>query len=111
MATSRRSPRPREKIPRPRPSDYWERRTAAEKARNNKRKALYSTTYSSDPDTITAFNASGAPKNCAHVFALSVDRKNLANSLVVSFPGNPVEADRRGKLVDSSALLAFVRDT
>merc|ERR1719217_635951 len=84
--------------------------TAAEKARNNKRKALYSTTYSSDPDTITAFNASGAPKNGAHVFALSVDRKNLANSLVVSFPGNPVEADRRGKLVDSSALLAFPRD-
>merc|ERR1719263_1094359 len=84
--------------------------TAAEKARNNKRKALYSTTYSSDPETITAFNASGAPKNGAHVFALDVDRKNLANSLVVAYGSNPVEADRRGKLVDSSALLAFARD-
>merc|ERR1719409_1116725 len=84
--------------------------TAAEKARNNKRKALYSTTYSSDPDTITAFNASGAPKNGAYVFALDVDRKNLANSLVVAYGNNPVEAYRRGKLVDSSALLAFARD-
>ena len=84
--------------------------TAAEKARNNKRKALYSTTYSSDPETVTAFNASGAPKNGAYVFALSVDRKNLANSLVVPYGNNPVEADRRGKLVDSSALLAFARD-
>merc|ERR1719171_306059 len=84
--------------------------TAAEKARNNKRKALYSTTYSSDPETVTAFNASGAPKNGAHVFALQVDRKNLANSLVVAYGNNPVEADRRGKLVDSSSLLSFARD-
>ncbi len=84
--------------------------TAAEKARNNKRKALYSTTYSSDPETVTAFNASGAPKNGAHVFALSVDRKNLANSLVVAYGNNPVEADRRGKLVDAASLLAFARD-
>merc|ERR1719263_2576957 len=83
---------------------------AAEKARNNKRKALYSTTYSSDPETVAAFNASGAPKNGAHVFALSVDRKNLANSLVVAYGNNPVEADRRGKLVDAASLLSFARD-
>merc|ERR1719217_27351 len=38
---------------------------AAEKARNNKRKALYSTTYSSDPETVTAFNASGAAEERA----------------------------------------------
>jgi hypothetical protein len=41
---------------------------------------------------------------------LAVDRKNLANSLVVAYGNNPVEADRRGKLVDAASLLAFARD-
>ena len=36
-----------------------------------------------------------------------MDRKNLANSLVVAYGNNPVEADRRGKFDASASLLAF----
>jgi len=83
---------------------------SAEKAKAGKRKALYSTTYASDADTAAAFNASGAAKGGAYVFALAVDRKNLGNSLVLPYSGNPVEADRRGKLVDAEGVAAFARD-
>ena len=42
--------------------------TAAEKARNNKRKALYSTTYSSDPETVITRSTRPARRKTALMF-------------------------------------------
>ena len=51
--------------------------------------------------------ATGASKDAAHVFALLLDRKDLAKSLVLAYPGNPVAA-KRGK-IDAAPVEAFAR--